>query len=158
MPNVSTDLLWEICRTNNSFLVKRRTGGGVQFSRDPLNLLNKHSRKLRRYAQYDGFVNEKAVGIQPGERGGIKILTRKGGKTTARLNETGSSTNKPARKTYRGVANLTAKNSYRADLRAEAVARASAILRSQGKKKDVPERRLRGSKAKKATTDAKTKS
>lgn len=32
---------------NNSYLVKRNTGGGVQFSRDPLNLMNKNSRKVR---------------------------------------------------------------------------------------------------------------
>ena len=32
---------------HNSFLVKRKTYGGVQFSRDPLNLVNQHSRKVR---------------------------------------------------------------------------------------------------------------
>lgn len=32
---------------NNSFLVKRKQAGGVQFSRDPLNLVNKNSRKVR---------------------------------------------------------------------------------------------------------------
>ena len=32
---------------NNSFLVNRRSGGGAQFSRDPFNLVNKHSRKVR---------------------------------------------------------------------------------------------------------------
>lgn len=30
----------------NSFLVKRKTGGGIQFSRDPYNLMNVHSRKV----------------------------------------------------------------------------------------------------------------
>lgn len=60
--NVSADLIWEIARmisglkqlnfadaslgANNAYLVKRRSGGGAQFSRDPLNLLNKHSRKV----------------------------------------------------------------------------------------------------------------
>lgn len=29
----------------------------MQFSRDPMNLVNKHSRK------YEGFVNDKAIGI-----------------------------------------------------------------------------------------------
>ncbi len=32
--------------SNNAFLVKRKSGGGSQFSRDPLNLMNKHSRKV----------------------------------------------------------------------------------------------------------------
>lgn len=31
---------------NNAYLVKRKTSGGVQFSRDPYNLTNKHSRKV----------------------------------------------------------------------------------------------------------------
>jgi large subunit ribosomal protein L28e len=38
--------------------VKRKQAGGVQFSRDPLNLLNKHSRK------YAGYANSK-VRIAP---------------------------------------------------------------------------------------------
>ncbi len=37
--------VWET-GTTNSYLVKRRAGGGVQLSRDPLNLMNKHSRKV----------------------------------------------------------------------------------------------------------------
>lgn len=68
--NMSTDVVWEICREfiplafsshrelifgnwglgmQNAYLVKRRSGGGVQFSRDPLNLMNKHSRKVWMY-------------------------------------------------------------------------------------------------------------
>jgi len=35
---------------NNAFLCKRKQAGGVQFSRDPLNLVNKHSRKYEGYA------------------------------------------------------------------------------------------------------------
>lgn len=42
---------------NNAYLVKRKQAGGIQFSRDPFNLTNKHSRK------YEGFVNDKAIGI-----------------------------------------------------------------------------------------------
>lgn len=51
---------------------------------------------------------------------------------------------------YKGVADKTAKNSYRADLREEAVARVSAVRRSQLPKKDAPAQKLRGSKARKA--------
>lgn len=36
-----------IIGNNNSYLVKRNSGGGVQFSRDPLNLANVNSRKVR---------------------------------------------------------------------------------------------------------------
>lgn len=41
---------------NNCYLVKNKQSGGNLFSRDPLNLTNKHSRK------HAGFVNDK-VGI-----------------------------------------------------------------------------------------------
>ena len=44
---------------NNAYLVKRKSGGGVQFSRDPMNLTNVHSRKNA------GFINDKAIGILP---------------------------------------------------------------------------------------------
>lgn len=35
---------------NNAFLVKRKSGGGFQFSRDPLNVMNKHTRKVGCYS------------------------------------------------------------------------------------------------------------
>jgi large subunit ribosomal protein L28e len=53
-------------------------------------------------------------------------------------------------RTYRGVSSHTAKNYYRPDLRAESVARASAIRKSQRPVKKTPEKKLRGGKAKKA--------
>ena len=53
-------------------------------------------------------------------------------------------------RTYRTIANMVAKNGYRSDLRQEAVARASAIRRSLGQKKETPEVKLRGAKARKA--------
>lgn len=45
--NVSADLVWEVTRNTSAFLLKRKQAGGVQFSRDPLNLTNKHARKVR---------------------------------------------------------------------------------------------------------------
>ena len=55
----------------NAYLVKRRSGGGVMFSRDPMNLTNKHSRT------HAVFINEKAVGIQPNDKGGVDLVTKK---------------------------------------------------------------------------------
>ncbi len=46
--------------------------------------------------------------------------------------------------------NSTARRGYRMDLRSEAVARASAIKRSQRPVKEKPAPKLRGAKAKKA--------
>merc|ERR1711964_384830 len=101
---VSSDLIWEIVGAQNAFLVKRAQSGGVRFSRDPMNLVNK---------------------------------TTFGG-------------NKTTRKTYKAIVSSTAKSGYRPDLRAPAVARASAIRFSQRPKKDTPEAKVRGAKAKKA--------
>jgi hypothetical protein len=56
-------------------------------------------------------------------------------------------------RTYKGIVSSTAKSGYRSDLRAEAVSRASAIRLSQKPKKDAPEKKLRGAKAKKAAAE-----
>ncbi|KXJ97541.1 ribosomal L28e/Mak16 [Microdochium bolleyi] len=140
----SADLVWEIVRNQNSYLVKRKNGGGVQFSRDPLNLTNKHSRK------YAGFVNDKAIGVVPNEKGGVKIISKKAAdvqKPAKCTTETQYRGGKTSRSTYKAVANQTAKNGYRPDLRAAAVSRASALLQSQREKKPVPEKKTRGKKA-----------
>lgn len=149
--NVSADLIWEISRTANSYLVKRKSAGGVQFSKDPLNLMNKHSRK------YAGFVNDKAVGIHLSKNGGIALITKKTkhqNRPASNKNEVLWSSNRSGPKIYKGIANYTAKQGYRADLRQEAVARASTIRQSQRPKKDGREKKVRGAKAKDAADKA----
>merc|ERR1711939_1214005 len=96
---VSSDLIWEIVGAQNAFLVKRAQSGGVRFSRDPMNLVNKHSRK------HAGFVNEKAVGIQAaeGDKGGVTLVTKKQKHTQkpgAAAHKTTFGGNKTTRKTY----------------------------------------------------------
>ena len=56
-------------------------------------------------------------------------------------------------RTYKTIASNTAKSGYRSDLRAHAIARASAIRKSQTPKKDAPESKVRGAKAKKAAAE-----
>ena len=53
-------------------------------------------------------------------------------------------------RTYKAVANQAAKAGYRGDLRQAAVARASAIRRSQRTPKPDAEKKLRGNAAKRA--------
>jgi large subunit ribosomal protein L28e len=55
---------------------------------------------------------------------------------------------------YKGVADKTAKNNYRGDLREDAVARVSAIRNTQRPKKDAAPKKLRGMQAKKAAEKA----
>ncbi|KAJ9155792.1 Ribosomal protein L28e [Coniochaeta hoffmannii] len=147
-PNISADVIWEVARNNNSFLVKRSKhiggGGGVQFSRDPLNPTNIHSRK------YAGFVNDKAVGVVPTEKG-VQVVSKKAGSgNKPAASKYSVNYTKSTRKTFKSIANQTAKSGYRPDLRAAAVARASAIRRSQRPVKPSPEPKLRGNAAKKA--------
>ncbi|KAH8600785.1 ribosomal L28e protein family-domain-containing protein [Bisporella sp. PMI_857] len=150
-PLVSADLIWEISRNNNSYLVKRNTQGGLRFSRDPLNLKNIHSRK------HAGFVNDKAVGVIPaaGEKGGVTLITKKGSAAQKPVasNQATFGGNKTTRKTYKSIASTVAKGGYRGDLRADAVARASAIRKSQRPVKESPEVKLRGAKARKAEAE-----
>ncbi|KAL0637209.1 hypothetical protein Q9L58_003859 [Maublancomyces gigas] len=115
--NVSSDLLWAITRNHSSFIVKRGVGNErVIFSKEPLNLVNKHSRK------HSGLVNEKAVGVLPNEAGGVTVITKKshekyGTKPASLYNTVTFSKNKSQRKTYYAVVNTVAKKHYRADLR-----------------------------------------
>ncbi|KAJ9242780.1 hypothetical protein DTO271D3_3736 [Paecilomyces variotii] len=149
--NVSNDLIWQITRNQNAFLVKRPSAGGVQFSRDPLNLINKNSFK------YAGYSNNKAVGVQPTEKGGVVFISKTSGKPqqpAQSINTVTWGPNASNRKIYKGVANNTAKNGYRADLREEAVARVSAIRRSQRPKKDTPPAKVRGAKARAAEKES----
>ncbi|QIW98664.1 hypothetical protein AMS68_004182 [Peltaster fructicola] len=144
--NISSDLIWEIVRNNNAYLVKRKGYGGVQFSRDPFNLTNKHARK------YEGFVNDKAIGITADSPNtvGLTTKTSRHNKPARAHHTTSFSSNTSGRKIYRSVVNSTAKKGYRSDLRAHAVARASAVKLSQREKKDAPAAKPRGAKAKKA--------
>ncbi|KAL9014812.1 MAG: hypothetical protein Q9173_000545 [Seirophora scorigena] len=131
--NVSSDLIWEVCRPNNAFLVKRKSAGGSQFSRDPLNLMNKHSRK------YDGFVNDKVCALTLLNR----LLKGENPPKDKIVN-----VDFDPRRIYKGIVDFTVKQNYRADLRQEAVARASAIRQSNRAKKGTPEKKVRGAKAK----------
>lgn len=53
-------------------------------------------------------------------------------------------------RTYKNVANYVARGGYRPDLRHAAIARASAVFKSQRPVKAEPEKKLRGNAAKKA--------
>ncbi len=81
-------------------------------------------------------------------------LPSKQNKPAASTHSSSFSASTPSRKLYKNVVNSTAKKGYRSDLRAEAVARASAVKRSQGEKKDSSkEVKLRGAKARKAAQE-----
>ncbi|PHH49347.1 putative 60S ribosomal protein L28e [Ceratocystis fimbriata CBS 114723] len=144
MSNVSYDLIWEVARNQNSFLVKRKTNGGVQLSRDPMNLTNVHSKK------YAGFANEKAVGLVPASNGGVTLLTKKPSAASSPAKSTISVTfpaTKDTRRTFKAVATATAVSGYRPDLREAAIQRASSLKHATKPVKASPEAKPRGKKA-----------
>ncbi|KAF2652120.1 ribosomal protein L28e [Lophiostoma macrostomum CBS 122681] len=144
MATLSSDLIWEVTRGNSSTLVKRKQAGGVQFSKDPLNLRNQYSRK------YEGLVADKAIGILPAENGGITLITKKADKQhtpASALQKSTISSKRSTRKTYSSIVKSTTKKGYRPDLRKDAVARASAIRKSQQPVKEDKPAKLRGKKA-----------
>ncbi|KAG2236959.1 ribosomal protein L28e [Thamnidium elegans] len=138
---MSADLVWAIIKNNNSFLVKRQN---VQFSSEPANLKNVNSFK------YSGLANYKTVTILPAARG-IRVITRKANKEQSPKKSANSVViAKTRRQTSKSVANLIARgNKYRPDLRAAAVARASAILATQAPKKTRTLREAKGPRAQK---------
>jgi len=76
-------------------------------------------------------------------------------KPASALHKSNFSAATPSRKAYRSIVNSTAKKSYRADLRAEAIARASAVKRSQrGKQDKTYPVKLRGGRKRKAAAVA----
>lgn len=129
-------------RDQSSFIVKRKNE--KTFSKEPTNLLNKHTAKY-------SMANARIIGVQPGKGGkGVQLLT-KGKAETA---------NKPAKNFIRttlrnssskGISqNLyksTIAKGYRVDLRYEALGRASAVIKSQQPKKASPAKKTRGTKA-----------
>ncbi|AXA51383.1 large subunit ribosomal protein L28e [Malassezia restricta] len=143
------DLHWLLVRKSNSFLVKQK-GLGRVFSREPGNLAAFHSYK------HSGLVNDKSVGIVPAENRGVIVTTRKQ-KTSPRAirGARASTTIKGGSRRVAGaVANVAAKHGYRADLRKDAVARATAIVNSQVRKQRVPRTRApRGAAARKLAAE-----
>ncbi|KAL1626524.1 putative 60s ribosomal protein l28 [Diplodia seriata] len=145
--NVSADLVWEVTRNTSAFLLKRKQAGGVQFSRDPLNLTNKHARKVRIALTANHLL---AYGIQPSKNGGVEFTIKKANKANKPASAIQTTTFGPStssRKVYKNIINSTVKRHYRADLQKEAVARASAIKHAQKPVKTEKPAKLRGKKA-----------
>ncbi|KAG4972512.1 hypothetical protein JHK82_038180 [Glycine max] len=128
MSTVPGQLIWEIVKKNNSFLVKEFGRGtqSVQFSREPNNLYNLNTFK------YSGLANQKTVTVQPAGKDQSVLLattkTKKQNKPAALLHK--SVMKKEFRRMAKAVQNQVADNYYRPDLKRAALARLSAVNRS----------------------------
>ncbi|GMY34534.1 60S ribosomal protein L28-2-like [Fagus crenata] len=128
MAAVPGQLIWEIVKKNNSFLVKEfgRGTASVQFSKEPNNLYNLNSYK------HSGLANKKTVTIQSEGKDQSVLLatskTKKQNKPAALLHK--SVMKKEFRRMAKAVANQVGDNYYRPDLKKAALARLSAVHRS----------------------------
>ncbi|XP_057514958.1 60S ribosomal protein L28-2-like [Actinidia eriantha] len=130
MATVPGPLIWEIVKTNNSFLVKEFGNGtaSVQFSKESNNLYNLNSYK------HSGLANKKTVTIQPGGKDKDQSVllattkTKKQGKPSSLLHK--SVMKKEFRRMAKAVTNQVGDNYYRPDLKKAALARLSAVHRS----------------------------
>ncbi|KAJ3290896.1 60S ribosomal protein L28 [Borealophlyctis nickersoniae] len=138
---MSTDLVWLLTRNNSSFLVKRN---GVQFSREPGNLLNINSLK------YSGVAPHKNVDVAATDKGVVLSLRKKGAanKPVKSLHQVTLTTG--ARSAARSVKNVV--KGYRPDLEKAALARVSRLLEVKKGGKVYKPRKLRGAKARKAAS------
>ncbi|XP_014515151.1 60S ribosomal protein L28-2 [Vigna radiata var. radiata] len=128
MATVPGQLVWEIVKKNNSFLVKQFGRGtqSVEFSRESNNLYNLNSYK------FSGLANKKTVTIQPVGKDLSVLLattkTKKQNKPASLLHK--SVMKKEFRRMAKAVENQVADNYYRPDLKKAALARLSAVNRS----------------------------
>ncbi|MCO5578013.1 hypothetical protein L7F22_031851 [Adiantum nelumboides] len=127
MAGVSSDLLWQLVKKNNKFLVKRNgnSSASVQFSSEPNNLYNLNSFK------YSGLANKKTVSIVPGNDLSVYIATTK----TKKSNKPKDSVNRShlkrdVRRMSTVVVNQVVANGYRPDLKAAALAKLSTVHKS----------------------------
>ncbi|KAJ4708586.1 putative 60S ribosomal protein L28 [Melia azedarach] len=128
MATVPGQLIWEIVKKNNCFLVKQfgRGNAGVQFSKESNNLYNLNSFK------HSGLANKKTVTIQPGGKDLSVVLattkTKKQNKPASLLHK--SAMRKEFPRMAKAVVNQVADNYYRPDLKKAALARLSVVQRS----------------------------
>ncbi|KAG6780388.1 60S ribosomal protein L28-1-like [Populus alba x Populus x berolinensis] len=128
MATVPGQLIWEIVKKNNSFLVKQfgRGTASLRFSKESNNLYNLNSYK------HSGLANKKTVTIQAGDKDQAVVLatskTKKQNKPAALFHK--SVMKKEFRRMVKAVENQVEDNYYRPDLKKAALARLSAVHRS----------------------------
>mmetsp|Transcript_23466 Transcript_23466/g.46886 ORF Transcript_23466/g.46886 Transcript_23466/m.46886 type:complete len:148 (+) Transcript_23466:248-691(+) len=141
MVAVPDSLVWECVKNNNSFMKKangqKSRSGSVRFSVEPGNLMNKSTYK------YSGIANSKTIDISPSSdnRATLTIKTKKAG-NSGKKGTAAIALNKDFRRVENTIKTQATDNYYRPDLKREALAKYSAVYRSnriaKGVKKGVP--------------------
>ncbi|CAN0838853.1 60S ribosomal protein L28-2 [Linum grandiflorum] len=141
MATVPGQLIWEVVKRNNCFLVKQfgRGNAGVRFSKESNNLYNLNSYK------YSGLANKKTVSIQADGKDLSVVLattkTKKQNKPAALKHK--SVMRKEFHSMAKSVTNQVADNFYRPDLKKAALSRLSVVSKSLKVAKSGPKKRNR---------------
>ncbi|KAJ6704406.1 60S RIBOSOMAL PROTEIN L28 [Salix viminalis] len=128
MATVPGQLIWEMVKKNNCFLVKQfgRGTASLRFSKESNNLYNLNSYK------HSGLANKKTVTIQAADKDQAVVLatskTKKQNKPASLYHK--SVMKKEFRRMAKAVENQVEGNYYRPDLKKAALARLSAVHRS----------------------------
>jgi large subunit ribosomal protein L28e len=128
----SSDLQWQLIRSNHAFLVKR---GGVTLSGEPGNLTGKHAFK------FSGLANAQTVDVNAGSDGKITLSTRKNGakaqRTLTAVNSSVLARNMRHHRSHgaKAIEAATTRSFYRRDLAKFAVARFHALNKAKSVKK-----------------------
>ncbi|KAH7298285.1 hypothetical protein KP509_25G035500 [Ceratopteris richardii] len=143
MAGVSSDLLWQLVKKNNKFLVKRNgnCSASVQFSSEPNNLYN-----LNTYT-FSGLANKKTVSITPGPDLSVYLATTKTKKSTKPKDSIHRThMKKDVRRMAGVIVNQVAQNGYRPDLKRAALAKLCTVHKSLRAKKSASRKALKSSK------------
>ena len=132
--NVSRDLLWILTKNHNSFMFKR-PGISKRFSTDPMNAKGIQTLK------HSGSLYQRAINVQPDPSGKGVVLLHKVSSNQSKLAKSVNkvSLKKSSRRTLRSIKRFVngsiESSGYRPDLKRTVLRRASAILKSQRKRK-----------------------
>jgi len=141
MVAAADSLVWEIVKNNNSFMRKKsgRTSrsGSIRFSVERGNLMSRSTYK------YSGIANSKTIDISATDdnRGSLTMKTKKAG-TSGKSGKASIALNKNFRRTEKTIKSQAIDNYYRPDLKKAALAKYTAVYRSnrvaKGVKKVAP--------------------
>eukprot|EP00898_Chlorokybus_atmophyticus_P007518 jgi/Chlat1/7768/Chrsp66S00570 len=126
----SSALVWELVKGHNAFVVRQggHSNAAVTFSREPLNLTNRHSFSA------SGLANTKAVGVDfaPDNAGAVVVRLKRAKATCPALQREGAvlKSSRGPRALARSVSKLTNAQHYRPDLESAALARLSRVLKA----------------------------
>merc|ERR1711998_134270 len=147
LADMSQDLIWACVKNNSAFLVQQcKNNGKVTFTTEPNNLTGKNTFK------FSGLANKKAVGVSANADGGcvLSVKAKKGSATRKPVKMFSKFTlTKDFRRVAKTIVNETSGNHYRADLKDAALARWSAIHKSQKAAGAGVTKKARGRKSRK---------